>query len=325
MLKPFGVDSTAETVYRTMIVHRDWNVGEIAGALELPESDVRAALDRLADLALVRQSLENPGSLRPVDPEFGLLSLIRGRQVELHRSQQELTESHAAVSELIATLQTTAPRMEIDQLIGIDEIQSRIEVLAHQATTECLSFIPAGAQTPESIAAGGPLNDAALDRGVAVRTIYLDSLRNDPPTCRYANWLTSRGGEVRTRPTLPARLLVVDREVALLPLDTGHSRAGAIELTTRSVVQMLTAFFEHLWLSAIPFGTEPPRDDAGVTGQERELLALLSQGLTDEMAGRRLGVSLRTVRRTMAGLMERLSAKSRFEAGMRAAERGWLA
>jgi DNA-binding CsgD family transcriptional regulator/sugar-specific transcriptional regulator TrmB len=324
MLKPFGVDGTAETVYRTMIVHRDWNVAQVAHALELPESDIRAALDRLADLALVRQSLENPGMLRPVDPEFGLLSLVQTRQAELHRSQQELAESHAAVSELISTLQTAAPRVEIDQLIGIDEIQSRIEVLANRATTECLSFMPAGAQTPESIAAGTPLNDAALERGVAIRTLYLDSLRNDPPTFRYATWLTGRGGEVRTRPTLPARLLVVDREIALLPLDLAQSRAGAIQLTTHSVVLVLTAFFEHLWLSATPFHKELPRDDAGVTGQERELLSLLSQGLTDEMAGRRLGLSLRTVRRNMADLMDRLGAKSRFEAGMRASERGWL-
>ena len=324
MLKPFGVDDTAETVYRTMVTHREWGIRQVAGTLGMSEQDVRSALDRLADLALVRQSLEHPGTLRPVDPEFGLLSLVQTRQAELHRSQQELAESHAAVSELISTLQTAAPRVEIDQLIGIDEIQSRIEVLANRATTECLSFMPAGAQTPESIAAATPLNDTALGRGVAIRTIYLDSLRNDPPTFRYATWLTGRGGEVRTRPTLPARLLVVDREIALLPLDLEQSRAGAIQLTTRSVVLMLAAFFDQLWLGATPFGTEQPRDDAGVTGQERGLLTLLSQGLTDEVAARRLGLSLRTVRRIMADLMDRLGAKSRFEAGMRASERGWL-
>ncbi|MGW5717863.1 helix-turn-helix transcriptional regulator [Amycolatopsis sp. NPDC003865] len=324
MLKPFGVDSTAETVYRTMVTHREWGVREVAGALGLSEQEIRGALDRLADHALVRQSQEHPGTFRPVDPEFGLLSLVQTRQAELHRSQQELAQSHAAVSELIATLQAAAPRTEIDQLIGIDEIQRRIEVLANRASTECLSFMPSGAQTPESIAAGAPLNSTALERGLTVRTIYLDSVRNDAATSKYATWLTSLGGEVRTRPTLPARLLVVDREIALLPLDHEHSRAGAIKLTTPGVVMMLTAFFDHLWLDAAPFGTEKPRDDGGLTGQERELLTLLSQGLTDEMAGRRLALSLRTVRRMMADLMKRLGAKSRFEAGMRASERGWL-
>jgi len=46
--------------------------------------------------------------------------------------------------------------------------------------------------------------------------------------------------------------------------------------------------------------------------------------MTDETAARRLGVSLRTVRRQMAALMERLCATSRFEAGLKAAQRGWL-
>lgn len=51
---------------------------------------------------------------------------------------------------------------------------------------------------------------------------------------------------------------------------------------------------------------------------------MLAAGLTDEVAGRRLGISARSVRRQMAGLMERLGASSRFEAGLRAAQRGWL-
>lgn len=46
--------------------------------------------------------------------------------------------------------------------------------------------------------------------------------------------------------------------------------------------------------------------------------------MTDENAGKRLGISLRTVRRQMASLMERLNASSRFEAGLKAAQSGWL-
>jgi DNA-binding NarL/FixJ family response regulator len=53
-------------------------------------------------------------------------------------------------------------------------------------------------------------------------------------------------------------------------------------------------------------------------------LKLPAQGLTDEAAAARLGVSHRTARRMMAELMERLGARSRFEAGLRAAQRGWL-
>jgi len=46
--------------------------------------------------------------------------------------------------------------------------------------------------------------------------------------------------------------------------------------------------------------------------------------VTDEAAARRLGVSLRTVRRWASHLADRLGARSRFQAGVRARERGWI-
>ncbi|MFJ3881433.1 LuxR C-terminal-related transcriptional regulator [Streptomyces sp. NPDC090077] len=127
------------------------------------------------------------------------------------------------------------------------------------------------------------------DRGVRMRTVYLDSVRNDAVTSEYAEWLTGLGGEVRTVPVLPLRMLHFDRRTVIV-------------------------------------GARPDRDrdDGGLTRQERELLKLLGSGLTDEAAGRQLGLSLRTVRRMMAELMKRLGAGSRFEAGLRAAQRGWI-
>ena len=67
-----------------------------------------------------------------------------------------------------------------------------------------------------------------------------------------------------------------------------------------------------------------PGADTGLTASEQELLRLLGKGLTDEAAAKRLGVSLRTVKRRMEDLMRRLEAGSRFEAGLKAGQRGWL-
>ncbi|MCM4081122.1 helix-turn-helix domain-containing protein [Paractinoplanes hotanensis] len=52
------------------------------------------------------------------------------------------------------------------------------------------------------------------------------------------------------------------------------------------------------------------------------MLGLLATGLTDESVAARLGVSERTVRRTMAAVMARLGARSRFQAGLIAARQG---
>jgi DNA-binding NarL/FixJ family response regulator len=55
-----------------------------------------------------------------------------------------------------------------------------------------------------------------------------------------------------------------------------------------------------------------------------ELITFLAQGLTDEAIGKRLGISSRTVRRRVAEITALLGARSRFQAGARAAEAGWL-
>ncbi|WP_424860240.1 response regulator transcription factor [Streptomyces sp. MMS24-I29] len=84
------------------------------------------------------------------------------------------------------------------------------------------------------------------------------------------------------------------------------------------------ALFEQLWNVATPFGESAQEDDYGLTPMERQLLEIIAAGGTDEVAARGLTVSLRTVRRMMASLMERLEATSRFQAGVQATKRGWI-
>jgi len=89
-------------------------------------------------------------------------------------------------------------------------------------------------------------------------------------------------------------------------------------------VAALVALFEQIWLSANPPGVTQPRDERGLNPQEQEILRLLASGQTDEVVARRLDVSVRTGRRITAELMERLGARSRFQAGYLAAVHGWL-
>jgi DNA-binding CsgD family transcriptional regulator len=200
-----------------------------------------------------------------------------------------------------------------------------LEILARDVTRECLSVMPGGAQSQASLDASEELDAGAMARGVAVLTLYQDSIRNDAATFGYAQWLTERGGRVRTCATLPPRMLIFDRETAVLPADPADTRAGALCTREPGIIASLVALFEQTWRLAAPLGADRCQGaDSDLTHGERELLALLSGGLTDEAAGKRLGVSVRTVRRQMAALMERLEATSRFEAGLKAARRGWL-
>jgi len=322
-----GIGSAEETVYRTILENPSYGVMELSLELGWPVHRIRGTLDELARLSLLRPSGEEPDVLRLVRPEVGLAALLAREEAALLAKQQEIERSRTAVAQMIAAYADQNPARsgeDSESLVGIDTIRTRIEELAAECRQELLGFEPKSAQASDNIEASRPLDRALLDRGVAIRVVYTDSVRNDQPTSAYATWLTERGGRVRTTPGLPLRMLVFDRRVALLPTDPENSGAGAVLVRGAGVVAALVALFEQTWGAATPLGEERRRDEKGLSQQEREVLRLLSAGLTDEVVARRLDVSVRTLRRVTADLMERLEARSRFQAGYLAATRGWL-
>ncbi|MFC4061547.1 LuxR C-terminal-related transcriptional regulator [Planomonospora corallina] len=327
MLSLLGLGSAEETVYRAILENPRHGVSELSEKLGWPVPRIRDALDELARLSLLRPSWEEPGVLRLVRPEVGLSALLAREEAALLTRQQEIEQGRAAVAQVIAAyadLNPAQPSESAESLFGIDTVRTRIEELALRCRHELRGFEPQGSQTLANIDASRPLDRTLLENGVRIRIVYLDSVRNDPHTLAYATWLAELGGQVRTVPTLPTRMIVFDREAALVPIDPGDSSVGAVLLRGAGVVTALTALFEQVWERSDPFGEEPRRDEQGLSSQEREVLRLLSMGLTDEAVARKLDVSVRTLRRMTAELMERLGARSRFQAGCLSAARGWI-
>jgi len=327
MLRSLGLDPRSEAIYRLMLMRSDWRITEIAEQLGEAETAVRASLQRLTDLGLLRGSLGQPGQLLPVTPTLAFQALLQHQRAEVLQKQQEFIKCQAEVTRLTAeysTLCCPTSRNELEHLYGLDAIHTRLEALGERASAECLSFIPGRAHSAESLDALRPVHESMLNRGLKLLTLYLDSAWNDSPTLHYARWLVSMGGEVRTVPSLPLGLVIFDREVGVLSVDPGASHEGAVQISGQGVMTAVIALFERMWETGTPLGHATRRDEQGVTAQERELLRLLSHGLTDEVVGKRLGLGLRTVRRMMADISERLDARSRFEIGVKACHRGWL-
>ena len=186
-------------------------------------------------------------------------------------------------------------------------------------------MLPGGAQSQASLDASRPLDDEALKRGIALLNLYEATMRHDEPTRSYAEWLIGRGAQVRTATVPPPRMLIFDRKVAVIPIDPGNSRAGALITREPGIVATLAATFEQAWSCAVPYDVDQSlHRNHDLTEAQYKLLSLLAQGMTDEAAAKRLGLGLRTVRRQMSAVMERLGAQSRFEAGVKAARHGWL-
>lgn len=324
---PFGLDALAESVYRALLTHPQDAPADLAARLERSPEEVDAALERLADLALVRPP-GAAGRWRAVNPELGLAGLLARQEAETLRRQRELERSRGALTGLIAEYsllrQTGSGSSGVEIISDLGEVRDRLEQLAAEATAEVLSFAPGGPQPAAVMEASRALDQQTLERGVVMRTVYLDSVRNDPATVHYAQWLTELGGAVRTVPALPLRMIVADGALAVVPLDPDDARQGAVILRSSGVVAALRALFEQVWSQARALGEAVHRDARGLTDQERQLLRLLAGGLTDERAAQRLGVSLRTVRRMMSDLMTRMDSRSRFQAGIKVSALGWL-
>ncbi|TCC04387.1 helix-turn-helix transcriptional regulator [Kribbella soli] len=124
---------------------------------------------------------------------------------------------------------------------------------------------------------------------------------------------------------MPFRLVIFDRESAVMGINPDDSSVGAVVHHSRPVVRMAEELFLSLWDQGFePFAEEQRARDGGISAQEAEFLRLLVHGATDEQVARKLGVSMRTVRRIAAKLSEQVGASGRFELGVRAAQRGWV-
>lgn len=324
MLEPIGLDPRLEAVYRTMLVQREWNAAQIAEQLELSEDEVKRSLDELAELMLLAPAGRADAEYRPVSPALGLTRLLAHAEEEVEARRRQIDSARRAMVLLAAEATEGANREGFVRLEGVDAVRERLEQLALSIQFECLSMNPTSAQPPSAKEASKPLNELLLERGVSVRCLYQQSFINDASLVSYGTWLNSLGGALRTVPIIPTLMIIYDRQGVIVPIDPTETQMGAIDVTGAGVVTLACALFEQMWHAAVPFGEAQPRDAAGLSPTEKLLLTLLSGGHTDEVVARRLGVSLSTVRRLMAGLMERLSARSRFQAGVRAAQLGWV-
>lgn len=156
--------------------------------------------------------------------------------------------------------------------------------------------------------------------GRSVRSIYPLRALTAAPAVLQAR--VEIGESIRLLPEVATRLLVIGTTHAVVPEPLGSTDSPRMMLRQRGLVEALGLLFEELWARASPLA----EFDKGAKSDavRRHLLAQLASGAQDEQIARRLGLSLRTVRRRVAELMAELRAESRFQAGVEAARRGWL-
>ncbi|WP_329531832.1 LuxR C-terminal-related transcriptional regulator [Streptomyces sp. NBC_01450] len=312
-----GVSAFDELLYQAILNQPDAGAAGWALLTGASPARVREACNRLLTLGLL-QPPDSMGGLRAVDPRVAVRALIRRRETE--------SELLASTAEEMATayeagLLREEPTRLIEVASGEGAIAARLEEMYARAEHEVCLF-----DTPPYLAPPAPQVDLQADllsRGIVSRGIYAATGLEDPKVLSRALSMVELGEQARVLPTVPLKLLVVDGCRALLPL-TASAAGGycAVVVWHSAVTEALQKLFELAWQQATPLGQ--PVSDGELTEDERTLTRLLAAGMKDEAVSRHLGVSLRTLRRRVSDLQERLGTASRFQLGMRAAQRGWV-
>ncbi|ADG76464.1 transcriptional regulator, LuxR family [Cellulomonas flavigena DSM 20109] len=324
-----GLVAEDERVYGALLEHPHWDLVAFAVNLEMSIESVEATLDRLADRALVNHDLAAPSLWRPVHPELGLGALLATLEANVLEGWDEVQKLRRQVSTLAngfdARPYRTGTLEHTERVVGPAAVSMRLTDLAAAASTSVDLLVP-------TVAVGlgwdQLLHDAVRGGDVAMRSVHTaGELRSAPGRARVDR-LRGLGVDLRVAPSLALPTVLLDRRTAAVPIDEHDVTRGLLVISFPPIVTAIVAMFDLVWRGAdtADGGAAPlaPAQEGEPTPLERELLALLAAGCTDEHAAKRMGVSVRTVRRMVAALMVRLKAQSRFQAGLRAGEQGWL-
>lgn len=306
-LSSLGLTALDETVYHALLRGGEPTAGD--------QDMARSALKRLVALELVR--LDPDGRPVAVEPEIGISRLIRRRLLETSAEQRRISAAWETLHTLSAQSRGSGRTVTIERIDGVDRINERIWSLALDAR-EALT-VHSDRRRPRTTMLPAYLQ--RLGEGVRWRTIVSRKSLLDPALMEYSITLHRAGDHHRLVDDAGEQMVILDRSVAFVPTMADGGGLSALMISQTGAVATMADLFERVWAHAVDLEPQPV---PGLTLRERQVLHLLSSADKDEIAARELGVSLRTYRRHVAELLNRLGAGNRFQAALLAKQQGWI-
>jgi DNA-binding CsgD family transcriptional regulator len=323
-LEVWDLDDVAETVYRAMLRNPDLDAAALARHLELGEGQVAAAVERLTLVGLVAPSSTAPSGLAPAPPATTLTAMLHTALTDMETQRARLDAVRSALAGFAADHMVGQSRswssMPVE-LLSAEESFAAVEDLQRGTVGDivsCHQAVHIDVDAPTYV----ELIEHQLRGGRRMRGLYPADVMADERRIAYVRKWAEAGEQVRLSVGPLPTLAVFGTEVAMVsagwPEEDG---AGRILVRAPALVSMATLLFEQYWERSMPLGVT---DDGTAVDDRRRILELLVAGTKDESIARQLGLSLRTVRRRVAELMDELGARTRFQAGVEAVRRGLL-
>ncbi len=317
-VRSFGPDdrellrSDAARLYEEIVAEGGIKEGDPRIAAAASE---RPAFDLLLGLGLVSPNRE-AGVFHAVDPGTVQSRVVVPLGQEGARLLDESSEWAQAFGSLAQIWRKSPePGRGPFTVVHAAAINPFIAGLVAECEDEMLTAQPQTGRDRKSIDAATVRDTALLDRGARIRTLYQHSARRHAITRKYVAAVTERGAEVRTLDEFFNRIIIIDRQIAVIPAREDLSSAMAIR--DPSIVAYLADIFERAWERARPFAmTRETSTMSGIAGEQRAMtIRMLIEGHADPVSAKRLGVSARTYAGYVADLKDEYEADTRFQLG----------
>jgi sugar-specific transcriptional regulator TrmB len=324
-LEALGLDETHESAYRALVSVGAADVTDLARRLTLGAYDTERALRRLERHGLAAQSSARPGRWVAAPPGVALGALLTQRRHEL--DQAELAAALLAEEHRAQAAEPAAHDL-VEVVTGAAAITQRFLQLQLGASKEVRALV-----TRNPVVVSGPENDAeeqAVGRGVDYRVVVERAVLHQPTGISELSAALGRDEQIRVVDTVPTKLVIADRALAMVPLTSHTLEPAALVVHASGLLESLTGLFEAVWRDALPLrlgaaGTITEQEPDGPDGTDLEILSLLLAGLTDASVAKQLDLGLRTVQRRVKRLMELTGVTTRLQLGWHAYERDWVA
>ncbi|WP_307370485.1 helix-turn-helix domain-containing protein [Microbacterium sp. W4I4] len=321
MLDEIDLDEEHLSVYRALLTLSSAGAAELAERSQVAVERVEVILDALERRGLAARRASDPDLLVASPPALALRPLLAERE-------RRLAQAHGALSELSDLYREGAALRHapdvVDVVRGADAVRQRIGQLQAAAAERVDVFVLSDVALMDS--AANTEEGRALARGVEYRVVVEADVLERPGFLDAAREAYAYGEEVRVLPTLPTRLFLVDGELALLPTYSRNEGnvTGALLVHPSGLLDLVTAMFEQYWRMATTLVDEAMESREVEQGVDHALLKLLLLGMTDSAAAAQLGISVRTVQRRVAELMDHAGVSTRLQLGAGAVRLGWV-
>lgn len=318
-LQTIGLTAEEAELYALLVDSPPLTREEVRQRWDRPDRQASPTLlTGLGHRGLLTTLAGDPERVGAIAPDVALAELAERRIADLTQARDRVTREFR--DRWVQGEHGVDARDVIEIVVGRSAIHQRVRILEREAR-EIIGFDRPPYAAVEMV---NPVENRKLQEGCVYRSIYEGSSLDLPGQMESIQEAVGLGEQARVLWGVPMKMVMADRNVAVVPLETSPDTIDvAAVVHPSSLLVSLHALFELLWEQATPLG-DPRADSSEPTGatadrdqRQAEMLTLMAAGLPDKSVARQLGVTERTVQRWIHTLMTEHSAHTRFQLGLK--------